>query len=103
MNQEYLMHGLLAVSALHFGHTHPSQKETYGLLSARHQALALNWFSSQLHNINQENYKEHIFLGSIVFIFPNLAVADAGRAGRIVDTQEIVQSFVLLKGTSSAT
>ncbi|KKY18964.1 putative c6 zinc finger domain-containing protein [Diplodia seriata] len=94
------MHGLLAVSALHYGHTNPSDKETYSLLSARHQALALNWFSGQLHiNINEDdNYNAQIFLGSIVFIFPVFAVAEAGREGRLVATHDVVQAFVLLKG-----
>ncbi|KAL1642434.1 hypothetical protein SLS58_005508 [Diplodia intermedia] len=99
-SHEYLMHGLLAVSALHYGHANQSHKQTYSLLSARHQALALNWFSAQLRNdiINEDNYKAQIFLGSIVFIFPVFAVAEAGREGRPVSTHDVVQAFVLLKG-----
>jgi hypothetical protein len=48
------MHGLLAVSALHYAQHHPGQRKEYILVSSHYQNLALNMFAVKLQDINEE-------------------------------------------------
>ncbi|KAL1620447.1 hypothetical protein SLS56_009678 [Neofusicoccum ribis] len=94
-----LMHGLLALSALHYGHTHPDQREPYQILSTRHQSIAIDSLSRQLHSINQDNCQAAILLAALIFIIKTFSISDQYNHGSPVTIPDLAQSFLLLQGT----
>lgn len=52
---EYLLHGLMFVSSLHYAAINPSEKEKYYSLAIRHYNTGLTLFRAQLADINPEN------------------------------------------------
>lgn len=95
------MHGLLAISALHYGHIHPEKHDEYELISNRHQEAASSLFSSQLHNLNEHNCNAFVVLATLLFRIQTFVITDSHKRGRRVTTQQIVQSFMLSQGTKS--
>ncbi|KAF2088811.1 hypothetical protein K490DRAFT_19036, partial [Saccharata proteae CBS 121410] len=64
----FLMHGILATSALHLAHTHPNEALKYLSLFTNHQSLALTGFRSALPSITPENCHA-IFAASMITSF----------------------------------
>ncbi|KAI0103352.1 hypothetical protein GGR51DRAFT_254061 [Nemania sp. FL0031] len=95
---EYLMHGVLAFSALHYAHTHPAERQQYYLASAHYQQLALRFFSTRVGAINEENCEAYFLLSIIIFLLSTFRIARMGDGVERVSVETIVQSFVLLQG-----
>ncbi|PYH90374.1 C6 zinc finger domain protein [Aspergillus ellipticus CBS 707.79] len=77
LTHPFLMHGLLAISALHLARTRPDpQSPAYISTAVAHQNQALALFREQLCNINSSNAKAMFAFASIVvlytFGFPHL-------------------------------
>ncbi|KAK0638163.1 Sterol uptake control protein 2 [Lasiodiplodia hormozganensis] len=51
----FLLHSILAFSALHMAHLHPQDKAIYGNVAARHQDKALSDVHSEIANITAHN------------------------------------------------
>lgn len=52
---DFLMHGILAISALHLAYLCPSQQDRYHFVSAHHQVLAMSDFQLVMSAITPEN------------------------------------------------
>lgn len=52
---DFLMHGILAISALHLAYLFPSQQDRYHYVSAHHQVLAMSDFQLVMSAITPEN------------------------------------------------
>lgn len=52
---EFVMHGILAVSALHFAHARPKMRDQYVSLASRHHETGLRSVTALLSNITQDN------------------------------------------------
>ena len=94
------MHGLLALSALHFALINPEMRNTYSLLSTRHQHIAVESFSSRLHDINADNCHAYVLTASFIFMINTFLIADARNNGQAITMYDLAQSFVLMQGKS---
>ncbi|KAI9738351.1 MAG: hypothetical protein M1834_008849 [Cirrosporium novae-zelandiae] len=83
LSQPFLMHGLLAISALHLTHLHPKKKDAYTLLAASHQDKAFQGFRSALADISTQNCNA-VFAFSLLLV--KYAFAAPRAAGNLVIT-----------------
>uniref|UniRef100_L2FLM2 C6 zinc finger domain-containing protein n=1 Tax=Colletotrichum fructicola (strain Nara gc5) TaxID=1213859 RepID=L2FLM2_COLFN len=83
-SHKFLMHGLLAVAALHYAHVHPAERRKWDLISVHHQNLALRFFAARLNDIDKSNCEAYFFLASLIFIVSVYSVAHSETVGRAV-------------------
>ncbi|KAH6957865.1 hypothetical protein BKA56DRAFT_637721 [Ilyonectria sp. MPI-CAGE-AT-0026] len=100
-SHEFLMHGLLAVSALHYAQTHPDEREEYLIISSHYQGLALQFFATRLGDISDDNFEPFFFLATFIFLWNIYTFSDSHQDAKPVSTAEIAQSFKLLHGIKS--
>ncbi len=92
------MHALLAISALHYAHTHPDERKSYITVSRYHQDRALDFFSTRLTNINDHNCEAFVVSAIFIFLLATWSIANPEPEGEPVILETIVQSFALIKG-----
>lgn len=92
------MHGILALSALHYAHTNTAQRQDYMIVSARYQQLALKFFSGNIQDINNDNCEAYFLLSSIIFLLFTFSIGHADHSGEQPSPDMVTQSFVLLQG-----
>lgn len=92
------MHGILALSALHYAHTNIAQRQDYMIISARYQQLALKLFSGNIHDVNSDNCEAYFLLSSIIFLLFTFSIGHADHSGEQSTPETVTQSFVLLQG-----
>lgn len=96
---DYLMHGLLAVSALHLAHLQPSKQRQYYIISTYHQNHAIAGFRNAIPTATQEN-ADSAFLASILIA----SFAFASAAAKSEDPQEhftlsdVAEILILIRG-----
>lgn len=92
------MHGLLALSALHYAHHHPDQRKEYGIISSAYQDLALQHFSVSLHTINEENCEAFFLLASFIVVLAMATIANPQDADKVVTAKDVASMFSLMPG-----
>ncbi|PYI05694.1 hypothetical protein BO78DRAFT_317465 [Aspergillus sclerotiicarbonarius CBS 121057] len=96
----FLMHGLLALSALHIARTRPDvqQRPTYLSTAVAHQTQALALFRDLLSDINASNSKAMFAFASVVvyYTFGLPHSPESSDPWAIVD--DLVQIFTLARG-----
>ncbi|TEA21058.1 Sterol uptake control protein 2 [Colletotrichum sidae] len=98
-SHKFLMHGLLALSALHYAHSHPRERRRWDLVSVHHQNLALRFFATRLADIDKSNCEAYFFLASLIFIVSVYPVAHADLIrDRPVGLGDVAQSCRFLHG-----
>ncbi|CAG7917328.1 unnamed protein product [Penicillium olsonii] len=101
LSHPFLMHGILALSALHLARTgpEPSRRASYLNRAVAHQNQALALFRGLLGDINEENAKAIFAFAGIVVIytfgFPNTP----GVQDPWASVDDIYQVLVLTRGT----
>ncbi|KAJ3549678.1 hypothetical protein NM208_g377 [Fusarium decemcellulare] len=100
-SHEFLMHGLLALSALHYAQSHPEQRKEYSLMSSQYQSLALQMFAKKLPYISEENFEPYFLLATFIFILSMCSIADRDDPDSPAPPSDIAQSFMLLQGIKS--
>lgn len=92
------MHGLLAVSAMHYAHVNPDQRSAYTTASTYHQTLALHFFSARLTDINEHNCEAYLLLAIFIFLLKTYSIANPYGREEAVTPNVVAQSFVLMQG-----
>lgn len=94
------MHGLLAISAIHYAHTHPERQNEYVLVSNHYQTLALQFFSTHLDEITADNFEPHFFLATFIFLLTMWSISHPEHRGSDspLNPQAVAQAFHLLQG-----
>lgn len=95
------MHGLLALSALHYAQNHEDERREYLVISSHYQSLAVQEFTAKLGAINEDNFEPFFFLATFVFIFSMCSIADFHEPGGVATPGDIAHSFMLLQGIKS--
>ncbi|KAM6538149.1 hypothetical protein FALCPG4_000034 [Fusarium falciforme] len=95
LSNDFLMHALLAVSALHFAHFNPAQKVEYQAISSHYSALALSSFRNLLNDINESNCEVFFVFGSLTFL---QSLCNVAHPSGPLTSAEVAQSFQLLQG-----
>ncbi len=65
----FVMHGLLALAAIHKAHLLPERRQTYLALSAYHQNLGLQGFRPLLESITNDNWKPVFCFATIIVCY----------------------------------
>lgn len=92
------MHGLLALSALHYAYVHQAERKKWDIISVHHQNLALRFFATRLNDINKDNCEAYFFLATLIFVVSICSVAHGESLGRSIALSDVTQSFMLLHG-----
>ena len=102
MTHPFLMHGLLAVSAMHLSFLRQHDRSKYETQSSYHQALASSQLRSVLTNITSENCSAAFGLCALLTLISMISIArrsnmERDRSGTsFVD--DIVHHFMLTRG-----
>lgn len=92
------MHGLLALSALHYADLHPLERKSYIMVSNYHQDRALDFFSTLLTDINEHNCEAFLILAIFIFLLAAWSVANPQEHGESITLGSVTQSFALIQG-----
>ncbi|EXK24381.1 hypothetical protein FOMG_18888 [Fusarium oxysporum f. sp. melonis 26406] len=92
---DFLLHGILAFSALHLAHLRPNETDAWTILSRRHQSVAVTSFSSRLDDITNENVDPCLLYSCFVFMLETYSITTSSTA---VLPRDISRSFILLQG-----
>ncbi|KAJ0296829.1 hypothetical protein COL516b_011214 [Colletotrichum fioriniae] len=95
---DFLLHGILAVSAIHRAHINPEKRDEYANLSARHQNIALSQFSPGLSEIGENNADAYVLHAICIFLLNTYSIANPHGP---ITSKDVAQSFILLQGIKS--
>ncbi|TEY86650.1 hypothetical protein BOTCAL_0004g00030 [Botryotinia calthae] len=98
MEHHFLLHGLLALSALHYAESHPDPQK-YIEIATAHHTRGLTLYHSILSNINRGNDTASIAFSSITAMFAfGLARPDPNKEAPVELIDDFVQAIFLSKG-----
>ncbi|KAE8442508.1 hypothetical protein EG329_003289 [Mollisiaceae sp. DMI_Dod_QoI] len=72
LNCDYLLHGILALGALHLAYLNPVKQEHYNYLASHHYDLAIRPFQRAMENVTPANANQ-LFAFSILILVSNYA------------------------------
>ncbi|KAL2878731.1 hypothetical protein SGCOL_005956 [Colletotrichum sp. CLE4] len=92
----FVMHGVLTLAALHKAYLIPSSRDKYLELATSHQTAGINGFRTQLHTVDDTNWKPFFcFASLVVFYVASLPV----RMGQDLDSEpDIMGVFIFVRG-----
>lgn len=94
---QFLMRGILAISALHLSSLRPKQQGHFRLIAERNQNLALILFRSAMENICRESCNAFFALSSLIVVYgfaslhPSQGVATAGVEFRSLESLSLIR------------
>ena len=97
LSHEWLMHGLLAMSALHIVHLYPEEGGIYWSRAAMHQDQALQGQQNALANATREN-GDALFAFSVVIVYLAFASSYAPSGDEIVPLQGLIECLHMFRG-----
>lgn len=97
------MHGLLAISALHYAHTHPDERQSFIRESTYHQDRALEFFLANLMSIDDGNREPFFILAIFIFMLETWFIAHPQNAAEPATLESVFRSFVLVQGRHTVT
>jgi hypothetical protein len=92
---DFLLRGILAVSAYHMGAHRPEIKEDMDLVASNHQTLALASFQETLADVNESNCHALFAFSCLIIV---MAFASNSKAKPSDFNSEVLQWFYLLRG-----
>ncbi|KAI8150611.1 Sterol uptake control protein 2 [Colletotrichum sp. SAR 10_70] len=95
---DFLLHGILAVSAIHLSHLNPEKRDEYTTISTRHQNIALSKFSPGLNDIGENNADAYVLHAICIFLLNTYSIAHPHGP---ITSKDVAQSFILLQGIKS--
>ncbi|KAF9739751.1 hypothetical protein PMIN03_004661 [Paraphaeosphaeria minitans] len=102
ISQPFLMHGLLAVSAMHLSYLRQNERTKYEMQSSYHQALATSQLRSVLTDITSENCSAAFALCALLTLISMIYIARRTDAERYRSgtsfVDDIVHHFMLTRG-----
>lgn len=98
LSQPFLMHGLLALSALHLARTKRDNSATYISTAVAHQNQALALFRERLDDINPSNAKAMFAFSSIVVVYAFSSTQPSDSSDLSTSLDDLCQVLVLARG-----
>lgn len=98
---KFLMHGILAVAALHLCYLKPEKQEGYRRTAAQHQDLALSLFQSVMPIITECNCHAIFALSSLIVVFAFAAPRAQNSLAFTDDSEEPTGWLSLIRGVRS--
>lgn len=98
-----LMHGILAVAAMHKAYLLPSRRRTYLDLAAFHQNSGLEAFRVTLHDIGEQNWKPFLCFASVIALLVCSIPMESKPELQLGTTAapDVLQLFVFVPGIRS--
>jgi Fungal specific transcription factor domain len=95
-----LMHGLMALSALHVAHRLPPEKGIWIPIAFRHQARALAGLRSSLPNLDEQNCHALFALSCMVFTtsISMSSGSDVLHPNESIPTEDLIEPLLLVLG-----
>ncbi|MCJ1281755.1 hypothetical protein MMC26_001078 [Xylographa opegraphella] len=93
----FLMHGLLAITALHLANSHPSQQRFYYDVAVRHQDMAIILFRPTLSALTEEN-SAAVFAYSAVAAMIAFALPQVSGTPPADPIADLLAIFKLMRG-----
>ncbi|KAM0633653.1 hypothetical protein ACHAPW_003319 [Verticillium nonalfalfae] len=97
----YVMHGMLAVAAVHKAQLVPGERQTYITLAAYHQSLGLEGFTPLMFDVNRDNWKPIFSFASIVVLYVYLLPARSENQRLLTPFPSILELFSFVRGIQS--
>ena len=97
LSHDWLMHGILAVSALHLAHLKPEQRSGYMKRAAMHQDHALQGHQIALASPDAEN-GDALFSFSLIIIYLAFASLDTSDGAIDAPLQSVIRCLQMLRG-----
>ncbi|KAJ5934301.1 hypothetical protein N7466_003848 [Penicillium verhagenii] len=97
----FLMHGILALSALHLSHLRQDEAQTrvkWLDVAISHKSVALAMFSDQLRDIHQSNAKAMMVFAGLAFTFSLASAVNMGTKDDGPGLNALTEVFVLARG-----
>lgn len=94
---DFLLRGILAVSAFHLGYTHPERRAEYEIIGTTHQSIGLAEFQDTLAHVDETNCHA-IFAFSCILIV--LAFASGTKDKPKDFNTDVLHWFYLLRGAN---
>ncbi|KAJ5656846.1 hypothetical protein N7507_008796 [Penicillium longicatenatum] len=102
LNAPFLMHGILALSALHLSHLRKDGRHVMWLdVAIAHKNTALIMFSDQLRNISQSNAKAMMIFAGLAFAFSLASALNMGTQGDMPGLNSLTDAFILARGVQT--
>lgn len=98
LKQNYLMHSLLSVTALHMAHSHIQNQSSYIDRAIRHHEISIREFSLELRAITQENSPSLFSCAAITVIFAFSLAMLRPHEEPSRPIEELFGIFTLLRG-----
>lgn len=98
LKHTFLMHGLLALAALHLAYRHPEAQMRYLQLCDKHQTVALKTFRTVLSSDINPELADALFALSAVISISSMARSCAVNDAAAIDIDAIVEVFFLTRG-----
>jgi hypothetical protein len=101
LDYPFLMHGLLAISALHLAYLRPERQHEYAIIAANHENIALPFFRTNTSNISERNCSAVFAFSGLVIIYA-MASPQPDRGLLFADsrgTEGVPEWLQLLRGT----
>ncbi|KAJ5664399.1 hypothetical protein N7507_005130 [Penicillium longicatenatum] len=97
-NHQFLLHGILACTALHMAHIYPAQRETYIIRAYAHQDTALPLYSRAIENPTTNNCDAIMVFAYLLVVFSFATELDNGQNSLLLlcDTGTGVQEKQLI-------
>ena len=98
LKHNFLMHGLLALSALHLAYSNPDSAPRYLQLCDKHQAIALNKFRTILSSDVDPELADALFALASTISVSTMARCTAMSESDAMNMDEITELFFLTRG-----
>lgn len=98
ISSPFLMHGILAVAAMHLVHLRPQDKQKFETQSTYHQTLATSQFRVVLANITSENCGAVFAMCVLLTLISMIAIARRADADNFSFVDDMVHHFMLTRG-----
>ncbi|KAL5592439.1 hypothetical protein FOBRF1_013465 [Fusarium oxysporum] len=92
----FVMHGVLAISALHKAHLIPSERDTYLDLAASHQNAGLEGFRAALPDMNNTTWEKFFSFASLVVFYVASLPVRIGKPSSL--SLDLFNLFVFVRG-----
>lgn len=100
-NHAFVMHGILAVSALHKSLLTPSRRQEYLAVSAHHHVIGVEGFTLRLRQVNEDNWKPVFSFAALTILYVCLLPARCEHLTLTEPIPSILELFTVIRGMRS--
>lgn len=100
-DRPFVLHGILAVAAVHKAELVPSSRRTYLNLGTYYQSVGLEAFRNVMQNVGKDSWKPFFFFASSVILYACLLPARTESRSLERPISSITELFAFIRGIKS--